>query len=1243
MSYLARTAGSLALIVIICAMPGVAERAEAQASLWNNYQGSSSVQLNFVPGTGGNLHYLGATVGLPGASPSSSITFNQANVWTVDTGSEGMLITADYLKNSFGINAASFGKPSNQTIAYTSSGNTYTGFYQPLSVGLYNAKSSTSGNLAATANTQVFIATQFTNGTITVNLETCGSHCTGSLEQMGVGFGRGYPYSGPAPSPPRVDTNPLMNLTSAAASVAPGYVVTSTYVQLGLTSAQLQNAALVKLLPIAITPQTTGSAWQIAATASDWQTPAMTLTINNAGNAATNGTYYGSLLVDTGLANVELATGNSTSPKLTFNAASPAQSSSLQIYLPGASSSQGQPLAYTLLYQGSCATGVFTCPTPNQYQNTVGLSPVYPSNSNNAPNDGIDFVTSTTNGSPAFINTGENFLNYFNIVYDPVSGFFGYQVAQDPTQTSNNPTLQPSIALQGSVAIPSGTTIATPTLLFEQFTGIGPPQAAVQLSSPGQVTISGPISSALYCSGGACTATGLEISGGTFVLTANNPYLGGTQIDPGATLGLTGTGSIANSAGVTANGMFDISGTSSGASIMSLSGAGMVNLGGQTLTLTNAAGMFGGTIGGSGKLVIGGGTQTLTGTNTYSGGTTVTGGATLGITSDAALGNTSGSLTLNSGTLLALNSLAISRSIIIESGGGVIDSNGFQLALNGSLEVDGPFSTTGAVTLPDSNALSINDDFSVPTLHIGASGTLRGIGRIHSLTRVDGVLAPGNSPGTLTFTAPVVLGPGSTTQFDIDGTGTGTGAGNYSRVIVTGVGNTYTAGGTLLPLLRRITGSATNTYTPPIGQNFLVVSAQGGLVGSYATLTQPVGLAPGTRFDALYSPTTLDLVVTPASYGNLALAGLPETSNQSAVGSALDAARPLAGIAMNATQAATYGSLYLLPAAAVTPTLEQLAPTIYGDALMVTRSNWYLVSGAISEQLEARRGSRPGNHAQIAPGPDGRTIWVTGLGQFGNVYSNGAAGYTSSSGGVAAGVDVGLNQSLLVGAAIGFTNQSTSAQNSASFTGQAFQFGLYGSLRQGIAFVEMQAGGLFSEGSAGRPLSAYGVEAKGNTNGAGGGGSVRAGVRLDAAEWQIEPSLMLAGVGLSQGSLTETQAGPAGLSIGAASVGSVQTQVGVRAERRFAVGTDLAIVPSVQLGWLHEYLDTDSATRASFIAAPGIPFAVQSAPIGRDAAVIGVRAALDTAGPFSVYASYVGTLNGNGNAQTVSAGLRFVW
>ena len=138
---------------------------------------------------------------------------------------------------------------------------------------------------------------------------------------------------------------------------------------------------------------------------------------------------------------------------------------------------------------------------------------------------------------------------------------------------------------------------------------------------------------------------------------------------------------------------------------------------------------------------------------------------------------------------------------------------------------------------------------------------------------------------------------------------------------------------------------------------------------------------------------------------------------------------------------------------------------------------------------------------------------------------------------------------------------------------------------------------------------------------------------------------MLAGVSLSQGSLTETQAGPVRL-IYRRCLGRQRADAIGRAGRT-AVCRGARIfwrsMPSVQVGWLHEYLDTDSATRASFIGAPGIPFTVQSAPIGRDAAVIGVRAALDTAGPFSVYASYVGTLNGNGNAQTVSAGLRFVW
>ncbi|MBU3553945.1 hypothetical protein, partial [Polynucleobacter sp. MWH-Post4-6-1] len=66
-------------------------------------------------------------------------------------------------------------------------------------------------------------------------------------------------------------------------------------------------------------------------------------------------------------------------------------------------------------------------------------------------------------------------------------------------------------------------------------------------------------------------------------------YTGTTTIDTGATLALSGTGSIATSRGVVDNGSFDISATTSGASITTLSGNGQALLGAQTLTITNGA------------------------------------------------------------------------------------------------------------------------------------------------------------------------------------------------------------------------------------------------------------------------------------------------------------------------------------------------------------------------------------------------------------------------------------------------------------------------------------------------------------------------------------------------------------------------------------------------------------------------------------------------------------------------------
>ncbi|KRW59838.1 autotransporter outer membrane beta-barrel domain-containing protein [Pseudomonas sp. TTU2014-080ASC] len=151
----------------------------------------------------------------------------------------------------------------------------------------------------------------------------------------------------------------------------------------------------------------------------------------------------------------------------------------------------------------------------------------------------------------------------------------------------------------------------------------------------------------------------LKTGTGTLNLTAANSYTGVTHIKQGA-LALTGNSSIANSAGVIANGTLDISDHTGDTSIKTLSGNSQVLLGSNTLNITagnsNGAGsgLFSGVISGAGGLTVTGGSQFLSGQNTWQGPTTVRNASTLG----AAATNTfspASSYRVDSGGLLLLN------------------------------------------------------------------------------------------------------------------------------------------------------------------------------------------------------------------------------------------------------------------------------------------------------------------------------------------------------------------------------------------------------------------------------------------------------------------------------------------------------------------------------------------------------------------------------------------------------------
>ena len=177
-------------------------------------------------------------------------------------------------------------------------------------------------------------------------------------------------------------------------------------------------------------------------------------------------------------------------------------------------------------------------------------------------------------------------------------------------------------------------------------------------------------------------------------------------------------------------------------------------------------------------------------------------------------------------------------------------------------------------------------------------GTLGGTGQVGGiLVQSGGTLAPGNSPGTLFASGSVVQEAGSNLAIEIDGTGHANGAGNYDRLVLTGAQAQYTAGGTANIFLRGISGDATNTYSPPLGQGFQVVTAPGGILGSYSAIGQPTdGLLPGTRLDVVYGSQVLNVYATPAAYGDLGAAGVANNRNRQQLGTALDAIRPVAGV-----------------------------------------------------------------------------------------------------------------------------------------------------------------------------------------------------------------------------------------------------------------------------------------------------------------------------------------------------------
>jgi outer membrane autotransporter protein len=561
---------------------------------------------------------------------------------------------------------------------------------------------------------------------------------------------------------------------------------------------------------------------------------------------------------------------------------------------------------------------------------------------------------------------------------------------------------------------------------------------------------------------------------------------------------------------------------------------------------------------------------------------------------------------------------------------------------NWTLTGNGTFSTSATV---QGGLLQVDGQLTSPAIAIQTGGTLGGTGTLTGAVTVSGTIAPGNSIGTLNVVGPYTQAAGSTYRVEISP------APAADLINVTGAASLL--GGTVNVL------AAPGTYS--VGQRFTILTASGGVTGTYTSLTDNM---PFLEFGLFYDPNNVYLDITQAIA--VSFPSIAQTPNQTAAATGaqqLGLGNPI------------FDALLVLDAPTARYAFDQLSGEIHASLRGVLLDDSRFVRDGILQRLRqfgsvpsaggpqvvssyaddsddnalaytARRKGKvkaavpPPLVTKAEPAPEQSfALWGNAFGNWGKLDGNGNAATTSTRmGGFVSGLDKTIagtfGAALRVGLAGAYQAQSikvgdrNSSANVDSYHLAGYAALLNGpfALRTGIAqawhTIDTSRNVIFPGFSDsvkadydGRTTQVFG----------------EVGYAVDYRTVALEPYAGLAYVRVRTDAFTET-GGAAALTGIAADTDTTFSTLGMRASVPLATAWSATVLKG-GLGWRHAFSGVTPTAELAF--AGGTPFTIAGVPIARDALL--VEAGLDAAwsNDVTVGLEYSGQYAGNGSEHGI--------